>query len=55
MALANLPLSTSTCSIDSDCTGERWQVDNEEELARLIVIIAIGQATQAGSILENSP
>jgi len=51
-----LPLATQPCPIDDDCTGERWQVLDDEKLARLIAIIAMGQAAQASHILsELSP
>ena len=48
-----LPLSTESCPIDDDCTGERWEVLDNEELARLIAIIAMGQAAQANHILSD--
>lgn len=49
----SLPLATNGCSIDADCTGERWQVLDDEQLARLIAIIAMGQAAQASHILAE--
>lgn len=49
----SLPLATKECSIDSDCTGERWQVLDDEQLARLIAIIAMGQVAQASHILAE--
>lgn len=50
---AELPLTTEACLIDDDCTGERWQVVDDEQLARLIAIIAMGQAAQASHILSE--
>jgi hypothetical protein len=48
-----LPLNTADCVIDAHCIGERWQVEDDEQLARLIAIIAMGQAAQAGHILSE--
>lgn len=48
-----LPLATELCPINDDCTGERWQVLDDEQLARLIAIIAMGQAARAGHILSE--
>lgn len=53
MASAQLPLTTSSCPIDADCTGERWVVNSDVELSRLIAIIAMGQAAQAAHILRE--
>ena len=47
------PLTTSACPIDSNCTGERWEVNDDVELSRLIAIIAMGQAAQAAHILHE--
>jgi hypothetical protein len=48
-----LPLAAETCPINSDCIGERWQILNDDQLARLIAIIAMGQAAQASHILSE--
>lgn len=48
-----IPLATEQCEIDDDCTGERWHVLNDEQLAGLIAIIAMGQAAQASHILSE--
>lgn len=48
-----LPLATSTCLIDVDSVGERWHVVNDDQIARLIAIIAMGQAAQANHILAE--
>ncbi|AMN55872.1 hypothetical protein ACP90_13025 [Labrenzia sp. CP4] len=42
-----------SCPIDDNCTGERWQVQDSDQLARLIAIIAMGQAAQASHILSE--
>ncbi|BBI21799.1 hypothetical protein EKJ_26460 [Qipengyuania flava] len=47
------PLNTAECEIDANCTGERWQVDDDSQLAGLIAIIAMGQAAQASHILTQ--
>lgn len=49
----SLPLITKGCAIDADCTGERWQVLDDEQLAHLIAIIAMGQAARASHILAE--
>lgn len=50
---SGVPLLTHACPIDSDATGERWQVIDDEKLARLIAIIAMGQAAQASYIISE--
>ena len=50
---AALPLSTEACHIDGDCIGERWVATDEEQLAALVAIIAMGQAAQASHILTE--
>ncbi len=39
--------------IDDDCVGSKWQVENEEQLARLIAIVVMGQAAQAAHIIDE--
>lgn len=46
-------LSVRECPVDGDCVGERWVVINEEQLANLVAIIAMGQAEQAYRILTE--
>lgn len=46
-------LMTEQCEINNDCTGERWQVFDDEQIARLVAIIAMGQAAQASHILSE--
>lgn len=53
MTSARLPLKTATCAIDHHCLGERWEVSDNTQLARLIAIIAMGQAAQASHILSQ--
>lgn len=47
------PLTCETCAIDGDCVGERWTPANDDELAALVAIVAMGQASQAAYILEE--
>jgi hypothetical protein len=46
-------LTTEAVSIDHECTGERWAANDEQTLARLIAIMAMGQAAYAAYILEK--
>ena len=39
--------------IDDDCVGSKWKVENEDQLARLIAIVVMGQAAQAAHIIEE--
>lgn len=50
---AALPLATEACPIDDNCTGERWQALDDNQLARLIALIAMGQIAQASHILSE--
>lgn len=47
------PLACLSCEIDEHCVGERWLPANENELAALVAIVAMGQASQASYILEE--
>jgi len=37
--------------IDDHCVGSKWTVDNEDQLAKLIAIVVMGQAVQAAHII----
>lgn len=52
-ATATPPLFTQTVSIDEQCVGDRWVVQDETVLAKLIAIIAMGQAAYAAHILRE--
>ncbi|GGE94542.1 hypothetical protein [Shewanella carassii] len=39
--------------IDDDCVGSKWKVENEDQLARLIAIVVMGQAAQAAYIIDE--
>lgn len=47
------PLLTAPVPIDDHCIGDRWSAHDETQLARLIAIIAMGQATYAAHILKK--
>jgi hypothetical protein len=46
-------LTTTTVDVDDDCIGERWETADRATLARLISIMAMGQAMYAGHILAT--
>jgi hypothetical protein len=47
------PLLSEAVPIDAHCTGDRWSAQDEVQLARLIAIIAMGQAAYAANILQE--
>jgi hypothetical protein len=46
-------LSTTTVPVDEHCVGDRWIVKNIDRLAKLIALIAMGQAAYAAHIIEE--
>ena len=46
-------LATGAVPIDDHCTGDRWTVKDIDHLAKLIALIAMGQAAHAASIIEE--
>ena len=46
-------LLSEPVAIDAYCCGERWIVDNPDLLARLVAIIAMGQAVHAAEIVRE--
>jgi hypothetical protein len=46
-------LRTEPVPIDAHCVGDRWTVEDEDRLAKLIAIIAMGQATHAAKIVAE--
>lgn len=46
-------LKISDFPIDDDCVGSKWKVENEDQLARLIAIVVMGQAAQAAHIIDE--
>ena len=47
------PLLIQAVPIDDHCTGDRWSAQDEAHLARLIAIIAMGQAAYAAHLLQQ--
>lgn len=46
-------LAIETVEIDEHCQGDRWIVEDEDQLARLIAVIAMGQATHAAKVIAE--
>lgn len=46
-------LAIEEVAISADCIGTRWTVDNFDNLARVIAVIAMGQATHAANIIAE--
>lgn len=46
-------LATAKVPIDQHCVGDRWVVKDSEQLARLVAIIAMGQALHASQIVHT--
>lgn len=47
------PLLIQAVPIDENCNGDRWAAQDELHLAKLIAIIAMGQASYAAHILKS--
>jgi hypothetical protein len=47
------PLEIARVPIDSNCVGDRWTVDDEALLAKLIALVAVGQAAAAAHVLKT--
>lgn len=47
------PLLTEAVPIDDHCSGDRWVTQNEALLAKLVAIVAMGQALHAAHILKT--
>ena len=50
---ASNPLLTEAVPIDDHCSGDRWVTQNEALLAKLVAIVAMGQAFHAAHILKT--
>lgn len=50
---AIMPLLIEAVNIDQHCTGSRWSVQDQDALAKLVAIIAMGQATHAAQIIKS--
>lgn len=51
--LTKSALKVETCKINEYCVGSRWEVSDGEYLARIIAIIAMGQAVHAAQIIAD--
>ncbi len=47
------PLNTQIVPIDLHSTGERWELENSDDLSRLIAVVLLGQASYAGTIIGS--
>lgn len=47
------PLAVEEVEIDGHCVGSRWSVTDSDELAKLIAVVAMGQAAHAAKILSE--
>lgn len=47
------PLLTAIVPIDKFCVGDRWSAQDETAVAKLVAIIAMGQATYAGHVIAE--
>jgi hypothetical protein len=46
-------LAVGVVEVDSHCTGDRWTVEDIDRLAKLVAIIAMGQAVHAAKIIAD--
>jgi hypothetical protein len=53
MSAVKEALATAHVPIDQYCVGDRWVIGDEEQLARLIAIVAMGQALHAQEIIRT--
>ena len=53
MLKASNPLFTEAVPIDDHCSGDRWAAQNEALLAKLVAIVAMGQAIYAADIIKT--
>lgn len=51
--MSSHPLQIARVPIDDQCVGDRWLVDDEIELARLIALVAMGQAAAAAQVIKT--
>jgi hypothetical protein len=47
------PLTCQPCDVDNDCSGERWVVNNLDDLASLVSMIIMGQSAHAAYIIKE--
>ena len=46
-----MPISSTTIEISDHCVGDRWAINDEDELAKLVALITKAQAIHAQNIL----
>lgn len=46
-------LTTESVPVADDCVGDRWTIRNEDQLAKLVAVIAMGQALHATKIIRE--
>lgn len=46
-------LKIEACKVNEHCVGLRWEVSDADYLARIIAIIAMGQALHAAQIITD--
>jgi hypothetical protein len=46
-------LEITNFPVDDDCVGSKWVVENNDQLAKLIAIVVMGQAAQAAYIIDE--
>lgn len=46
-------LKVETCKVNEHCVGLRWETSDADYLARIIAIIAMGQAVHAAQIIDD--
>lgn len=47
------PLTIEVVPVDAHCTGNRWSVGDKDKLAKLIAVVAMGQAVHAATIISK--
>ncbi|TCC91914.1 hypothetical protein EZ428_09200 [Pedobacter frigiditerrae] len=48
-----MPISSSTVEVSDDCVGNRWEINDENELANLVAFVTKAQAIHAQNILAG--
>ena len=48
-----MPINANSVPVDKDCVGERWIVNGEEHLAKVIALIAVAQQLHAAQIVRE--
>ena len=48
-----MPISNSTVDVSDHCVGDRWEINDEDELANLVALVTKAQAIHAQNILAG--